>query len=89
MSDNTQVTVYAYMVNHTKKEIRKVPFTYTPQADGRSVGFVDGMFAFMSALKVGVTTLTKGGWDAFDNITFLKEGEINIEELLQDGYVAE
>lgn len=89
MSDNTKVTRYAYMVNNTKKEIRKVPFTYTPQGTGDNVGFVDGMFALVNAVKVGWATLTKDDWDAFDDINFLREDKINIEELLNRGYAME
>lgn len=83
--NNTQTTRYVYMVNNTKKEIRKVPLTFTSPID--KFGFLEGLSAVVNAIKVGWDNFTKYDWGSSDSIDLVKDSECNLNEYQERGYV--
>ena len=86
MNANSQLTRPFFIVNNTRKEVRAVPFTYTPKGNDDNVGFVDGMVAVLNAVKVGCRHLIYDEWSVFDDIKILNDQKVNVEEYQRKGY---
>ncbi len=87
MTDTIQVTRHVFMINSTKREIRRVPFIYTaPSNNPDQIGFFEGMAASVNAIRVGWDNLTGYGWNATDRMEFVKDTDCDLTEYQGRGF---
>lgn len=78
-------TEYPYVMNHTRKEIRQIPFNLT-MWDKRN-GVLNSLSLTKDLMVLSWKTLTSSGWRGFDKTTLIMDDNDKIRDYLNNGYV--
>jgi hypothetical protein len=84
MAENNS-TEYPYLVNHTKKEIRQIPFSLTIWTERN--GWLKSLSLTKDLLVTTYRTLRSSEWSGFDDTTFIRDHNNKIRDYLNNGYV--
>jgi len=78
-------TEYPYLVNHTKKEIRQIPFNMTLW--NKRSGVLNSLSLLKDVMVSTWKTLRRSEWTDFDDIAVIVDYDPKIREYLNNSYV--